>query len=554
MDSELKLTAEYIKNITTIEARAKDEKNGVAKLELFYKDKLLEDKTIKNPKDIEKWEVSGIGIGKYRVRATSNTGVWKERVIYVDNVSDKLTPPVISLNPADPNGDNDWYKTEVQVTITTDSPSAKEIRYKIVSGLATTPEEGAKYEGPITINTNGLVTISAWTTDGTYKSDPDKAQASMQIDTVNPTIEEPRYPNTIIPTNASKAPVNGWYKTGVTIKIQGEDATSKIAGYKYKIKGEDTDWKTKRITDTKNYNLSIGDSEKEGITEIVVKTYDYAGRESNQITITIPKDTKAPAFTASEPIITNIKPKSMTISTRAIDPAPSSGVNGNPVTYKCYITEVGTSNRIEVGTGSTNTTGIFEATALKPNKTYDIDIVARDYAGNESTQGGRATTNGTLSAPVISISPTSPNGSNSWYKGTSAVTITVTDPTTPADTSLTTKIKYIKNGTETLVTGKTHTDSITASGTYEVEAYALDENGIQSAKSNVVTFKKDSKAPAPTLSNTTAGTTTITTTANAGESGGSRSSPLQIRIQRRYRSLATRHRRKRHKRKQNSNI
>ena len=59
MDSELKLTAEYIRNIATIEARAKDEKNGVSKLKLFYKDKLLEDKIIKNPKEIEKWEIRG---------------------------------------------------------------------------------------------------------------------------------------------------------------------------------------------------------------------------------------------------------------------------------------------------------------------------------------------------------------------------------------------------------------------------------------------------------------------------------------------------------------
>ncbi|MCI8621966.1 MAG: hypothetical protein HFJ50_10115 [Clostridia bacterium] len=141
-------------------------------------------------------------------------------------------------------------------------------------------------------------------------------------------------------------------------------------------------------------------------------------------------------------------------------------------------------------------------------------------------KGGRASTNGTLNPPVISINPSTPNGTSSWYKGTGAVTITVTDTTNPADESLTTKIKYIKNGTETIINGKTHTDSITANGTYTIEAYAIDENNNQSAKSNVITFKRDGTAPKPSLSGTSAGTNTITTTANAGETGGSRSNPL----------------------------
>ena len=159
-------------------------------------------------------------------------------------------------------------------------------------------------------------------------------------------------------------------------------------------------------------------------------------------------------------------------------------------------------------------------------------------------KGGRASTNGTLNPPVISIKPNTPNGTSNWYKGTGAVTITVTDPTNPADESLTAKIKYIKNGTETIINGKTHTDRITANGTYTIEAYAIDETGKTSAKSNVITFKRDGTAPKPSLSGTSAGINSITTTATANESGGSRNNALQIRIQRRRRELANRHARK----------
>ena len=45
------------------------------------------------------------------------------------NVSDALHPPVISLSPDQPNGDNQWYKSDVTVTITTNDTAAIEIDY-----------------------------------------------------------------------------------------------------------------------------------------------------------------------------------------------------------------------------------------------------------------------------------------------------------------------------------------------------------------------------------------------------------------------------------------
>ncbi|MCI8621995.1 MAG: hypothetical protein HFJ50_10275, partial [Clostridia bacterium] len=285
IDSELTLKARYIKSTAKIEAEAKDEINGVAKLELIYKDKIIEDMTIQNPRAKEEWEVSGIGTGEYAIKATSNSGAVRYRIIYVDNVSDKLKPPVIILNPAETNGENDWYKTEVQVTMETDSPSAKEIRYMVIeNGISNTPEEGIKYEGTITIKTNGTVTIKAWTTDGTYKSDPDKCEETFFLDNTKPSLV---YPPTII---ARKPPVNNWYKSELEIEISGKDEHSKIAGYRYQIEGESTKWIDKKI----NQKIGIGANEREGVTKVAVKTFDNAGNESEVKVVTIQKDTVAP--------------------------------------------------------------------------------------------------------------------------------------------------------------------------------------------------------------------------------------------------------------------
>ncbi len=118
------------------------------------------------------------------------------------------------------------------------------------------------------------------------------------------------------------------------------------------IKGEEaTGWKDRKMSET----MDIGQNEREGITEITVKTFDKAGNESNTITINIPKDTVKPNFEPNEVTIIERKARTLKVSARAKDPTPSSTVNGAPIVYRCYYQEAGTTAKTEVNPGTTNT-------------------------------------------------------------------------------------------------------------------------------------------------------------------------------------------------------
>ncbi|MCI8519119.1 MAG: hypothetical protein HFJ51_03305, partial [Clostridia bacterium] len=160
------LKARYEKTIASIVAEARDEKNGIEKIDIIYKGEIVETHT--NPKGEEYFDASQYGNGWYQVKATSNrTGAFRYAWVKVTKVSDKLTAPQISLSPETPDGDNNWYKTEVSVTITTDSPSAKDIHYRLVKNGITAPEEeDIVYNGAFKISTLGQTEIYAWTTDG----------------------------------------------------------------------------------------------------------------------------------------------------------------------------------------------------------------------------------------------------------------------------------------------------------------------------------------------------------------------------------------------------
>ena len=58
--------------------------------------------TIQNPRAKEEWNVKDIGKGEYLVKATSNSGAVRYRVVNVDNVTDRLKVPSIILDKPEP--------------------------------------------------------------------------------------------------------------------------------------------------------------------------------------------------------------------------------------------------------------------------------------------------------------------------------------------------------------------------------------------------------------------------------------------------------------------
>ena len=145
--------ARYEKSIASIIVEAKEPKNGIEKIEIIYKGEVIITKN--NPKQEETFDISKYGSGEYKVKATAkNTGVYRYAWVNVANISDRLTKPVIALTPSEPDGQNGWYRNAVNVTITTDSPSAKEIHYRIMrNGITAENEADITYTETFTINT-----------------------------------------------------------------------------------------------------------------------------------------------------------------------------------------------------------------------------------------------------------------------------------------------------------------------------------------------------------------------------------------------------------------
>ena len=185
IDGWPEVTAHYEKSIASILAYPKDEVYGIAKLDLIYKEEIRG--SIEKPKAEEKFDVSEIGKGWYKIKAISNSGRWRYAFVKVSNVSEKLKPPVIALSPVNPDGENDWYKGNVTVTISMgENPSAKRICYRVLEdGIET--QERVEYNGTFPITKVGRTEIYAWVEDEKgYTSE--ESYASLKFDNVRPVI------------------------------------------------------------------------------------------------------------------------------------------------------------------------------------------------------------------------------------------------------------------------------------------------------------------------------------------------------------------------------
>ena len=117
-----------------------------------------------------------------------------------------------------------------------------------------------------------------------------------------------------------------------------------------------------------------------GITTVRVKTIDKAGNESNLMEKTIKIDKEGPKFeTGIER--SEVSDTGFTINVLATDSLSGNSKYNGKVTYKYAITETGTTNKKE----ETNDTGTYTASELKIKTRYDIEVIASDLAGNETS-------------------------------------------------------------------------------------------------------------------------------------------------------------------------
>ncbi len=104
--------------------------------------------------------------------------------VYLGGIEDDdVTPPAttITLNPATPNGQHDWYITNPQVTLTAiDNESGVFVtKYRIDAGAEMT------YNYPFIVSGDGTHTITYWSIDNASNVEPWKYQI-LKIDTTVP--------------------------------------------------------------------------------------------------------------------------------------------------------------------------------------------------------------------------------------------------------------------------------------------------------------------------------------------------------------------------------
>jgi len=163
---------------------------------------------------------------------------------------------------------------------------------------------------------------------------------------------------------------------------------------------------------------------------------------------------------------------------------------------------------------------------ITPNKTYTVTVKVIDNAGWSEESGSiSAITKGELKPPSIT-----PATFNQYYNGN--VTVSLTD-TAEASKTRATRIIYkrTENGAEEIIEGRNGSFTISTDGTYKISACTQDAGGNRSGWTNANTFIRDASAPRPTLGTPTSTINSITVTANANETGGSRSKKLSIPIQ-----------------------
>ena len=168
---DMTLVARYEIANASIYATAEDKKNGVAKLELIYKDQVVG--SIDNPSGEQSWKVDKIGPGWYKIRATSNSGMIKTTWVKARNFSDSLSMPSIEVETEGVEH-NGWYGADGKdlfIKISTNSSSAKEIHYVLTGAQIKDETTESLPNGTgirsirFQITETGTTTIRAWTED-----------------------------------------------------------------------------------------------------------------------------------------------------------------------------------------------------------------------------------------------------------------------------------------------------------------------------------------------------------------------------------------------------
>jgi hypothetical protein len=460
--------------------------------------------------------VSGDGTHTVEGRAQDNAGHWSSTVSATVRVD--TTPPTANASLPAPNGQNGWYVSPVTVTAQGDDATSGIASREVRLG------SGAWQANSLTVSTDGTHTVTVRTTDNAGLTNT--AAVTVPYDATPPVISGLDVSGT--------AGNNGWYRSNVDVAGLAADATSGIA--LVQVNGQP--------------NLSLSD----GVHSVTVRAVDQAGNESTQtITVrvdTTPPDLtpqfslpngsngwhisavelNASADDATSGVesvrvrINGGSPQSLpltldqdgiyTIEYEAVDLAgnlttrtetvrvdttpPSanviapavSGNNGwyidNPsLTVDASDNLSGVQSRlIRIASGA------WQAPPLElPEGVHTVEVMAVDEAGNPSAVSAY-TFLVDLTPPGLSPEPSTPDGSNGWYREEAVVQAAADD-----NLSGLADVRVRVDGGNWQSLPLTLTDE----GVYEVEIQAEDEAGHITSRSLTISIDRTAPTITPDL-------------------------------------------------------
>ncbi len=205
--------------------------------------------------------------------AAGNVEGNKSQVVKVDKAA-----PTTSVGLSATAGTNGWYKSNVQVTLTTaaDTSGVALTEYSLTGGAPWTT-----YAGPFTLSSNGIYTVTFRSTDTAGNVESDKTQL-VKIDKDAPTTSAGL---------SGTAGTNGWYTSNVQVTLSTGADTSGVALTEYSLTGG-APW----TTYTGPFSLTA-----DGIHTVTIRSTDTAGNVESNKTQLVKIDKTAPAAPSTNP-------------------------------------------------------------------------------------------------------------------------------------------------------------------------------------------------------------------------------------------------------------
>ena len=294
---------------------------------------------------------------------------------------------------------------------------------------------------------------------------------------------------TAAPTTSGAMGQNGWYVSPVTVAANASDATSGLASVQYQVDGGT--WQSGETV-----NLST-----DGVHTVVFKAEDVAGNTTTSQRVTVKIDTTAPALTPSTPEPNGDDDWFVTAPVQI--GASAEDATSGVASVEC---------RIDGGAWQTppvNVTGDGE---------HVVECEATDNAGNSTSW--RKTVEVDTTAPALTASAPSPDGSEGWYV-TAPVQI---DASAEDATSGVASMQCRVDGG----TWQSPPVSVTTEGEHFVECEAADHAGNTTVWSQTV--KLDTTPPVSAFHEPAEGATVWGVVTLHGESDDATSGPAAVEV------------------------